>query len=119
MSSKSKFDENKLNGLESSDALEPIDFMRPMVDAPATQEPLPEGRATKPRNAKRPSTEHPAISDELAMPESRDRTELVQINTRQPKPLSDRLDAFNHDHHSTSQDAVTIALEDFLTRRGY
>ena len=55
----------------------------------------------------------------LAMPARRQRWERVQVNTRVRVEIEHVLQQFVRDHDTTVQSCVDLALEEFLTARGY
>ena len=55
----------------------------------------------------------------LAMPARRPRWERVQVNTRVRVEIEHVLQQFVRDHDTTVQNCVDMALEEFLTARGY
>jgi len=55
----------------------------------------------------------------LAMPARRARWERVQVNARVRVEVEHVLQRFVRDHDTTVQSCVDLALEEFLTRRGY
>lgn len=55
----------------------------------------------------------------LAMPARRSRWERVQVNTRVRVEIEHVLQQFVRDHDTTVQSCVDLALEEFLTARGY
>jgi hypothetical protein len=55
----------------------------------------------------------------LAMPARRPRWERVQVNARVRVEVEHVLQRFVRDHDTTVQSCVDLALEEFLTRRGY
>ncbi len=55
----------------------------------------------------------------LAMPARRPRWERVQVNARVRVEVEHVLQQFVHDHDTTVQSCVDLALEEFLTARGY
>jgi hypothetical protein len=55
----------------------------------------------------------------LAMPARRPRWERVQVNARVRVEIEHVLRQFVRDHHTTVQSCVDLALEEFLTARGY
>ena len=63
----------------------------------------------------------PLANDEftLAMPARRQRWERVQVNTRVRVEIEHVLQQFVRDHDTTVQNCVDLALEEFLTARGY
>jgi hypothetical protein len=54
----------------------------------------------------------------LAMPPSRDAEPRVQVLFRPAIDLNERLKRFCDDNHASIQDTLTLALEEFLGRRG-
>jgi hypothetical protein len=55
----------------------------------------------------------------LAMPARRARWERVQVNARVRVEIEHVLQRFVRDHDTTVQSCVDLALEEFLTARGY
>jgi hypothetical protein len=55
----------------------------------------------------------------LAMPARRPRWERVQVNARVRVEIEHVLQQFVRDHDTTVQSCVDLALEEFLTARGY
>jgi hypothetical protein len=55
----------------------------------------------------------------LAMPARRPRWERVQLNARVRVEIEHVLQQFVRDHDTTVQSCVDLALEEFLTARGY
>jgi hypothetical protein len=55
----------------------------------------------------------------LAMPARRPRWERVQVNARVRVEVEHVLQQFVRDHDTTVQSCVDLALEEFLTARGY
>jgi hypothetical protein len=57
--------------------------------------------------------------DALAMPPRRPRWERVQVNARVRVEIEHVLQRFVRDHDTTVQSCVDLALEEFLSARGY
>ena len=55
----------------------------------------------------------------LAMPARRPRWERIQVNARVRVEIEHVLQQFVRDHDTTVQSCVDLALEEFLTARGY
>ncbi|MEU0155615.1 hypothetical protein [Micromonospora fulviviridis] len=62
-------------------------------------------------------TRSPRASDEPPMPPRRQAQPRVQISTRIPEELSERLRAFVRKHDTSVQAVVELALDEFLSRR--
>lgn len=74
-------------------------------------------QATKPK-AKAPQNPVEAEQEELAMPPARNVEPRVQVIFRPTVDLNDRLKRFCDDNQATMQDTISLALEEFLSRRG-
>jgi hypothetical protein len=71
------------------------------------------------RSAPRPRPVTPAAEGELPMPASKQTTPRVSMSTRLRADLSDALQQFVVDHRVKVQDCMDLAVEEFLSRRGY
>jgi len=60
-----------------------------------------------------------SVHAELAMPPRRPRWERVQVNARVRVEIEHVLQRFVRDHDTTVQSCVDLALEEFLSARGY
>jgi hypothetical protein len=79
--------------------------------APAV--PTPPSKPSAPPQA--PKAKQPV----LAMPPSRQQEVRAQFNTKLPPELIDRIKNFSMTHHSDIQDVTELALDEFLTPRGF
>ncbi|MFJ6901776.1 hypothetical protein [Streptomyces hokutonensis] len=88
-----------------------VEKARAVESAPAVPNP-PSKQSAPP---KVPKAKQPA----LAMPPSRQQEVRAQFNTKLPPELIDRIKNFSMTHHSDIQDVTELALDEFLTPRGF
>jgi len=87
---------------------------KPETVAPPKAEPRP--TVSKPKAA--PKTEKAPELETLAMPPSKNAEARVQVIFRPVVDLNERLKQFCDTNHASIQDTCSLALEEFLARRG-